>query len=365
MVGWAPITVDLSGLREITRPLTFAECYGTVGGFALGAHRSGMRMTACLDPATPALYEGNRELLGSAWDVGRVCDVDRHVDVVLARLPYEGPGKEHTELADVIGYAGRIKAAALVLAFPMRMWADGDGHGLIQTMRDVLQKMTVCRYRITYVLVDGLSCGSPVYEVPQCFVVMCQCPFGVEVPETGWLPTLWDAIGDLSELGTLWGSLPLVQAPTWWSAHLRTPEHKADGNVVSDVHGDILRATRSGLPFRGFIREGIRWTAHPTIERPLTHREAARLMGMPDAWRLAGMEGSVALGALWGTGPSVPVASWLLGWVGRSLRGEPGHGTGGELRQDGRWTYAVEVVEQHGARRQAERQWGSDWRDRL
>lgn len=368
-MAWTPVKVDLSGLDAIRRPLRLVECYGTVGGFAVGGALAGMRLTGCIGAAAPRLYDANQALLGTAWKhhTFRVLHDDPPADVVAASLPYRGVGGNHDELADVIGYAGRIKAAAIVLALPLDFWQGADAHGLMQTMRDALERKTVCKYRTTYLLVDDLSCGGVLDTGPQCFAVLSQAPFGVERPDVTWLPTVYDAIGDLKDNPTVWDRHEIPRQPTWWSASLRTPDHAVDGHDTPDPYGNMMRVTEPFLPFQGFKPEGIRWIKHPVLDRHLTHREGARLMGFPDAWNLEAGRDMNSLGALWGTGPTVGIAQWLLYWVDMSLHGMPGVGTGVPCTGpgDARWTFAAEITQKLAPRDLAVRQWGPDWRSGL
>lgn len=66
---------------------------------------------------------------------------------------------------------------------------------------------------------------------------------------------------------------------------------------------------------------------HPN-GRFLTHREAARVLGFPDAWRIEPLREVRGLHSYWGKGTSVHPARWILTWVARALDGAPGGNVG-------------------------------------
>jgi hypothetical protein len=130
---------------------------------------------------------------------------------------------------------------------------------------------------------------------------------------------------DLLELEPSWDSQQLQRAPTWYSRGLRSPEHTVDGFMTAADYrapqewdwkrpGQLLGY--DGV-FRVKGRDG----------HLLTHREIARLLGFPDAWRLGtaprGLSGRF-LGAYWELTTSVHPARWVMGWIHRSLDGRPG-----------------------------------------
>jgi site-specific DNA-cytosine methylase len=67
---------------------------------------------------------------------------------------------------------------------------------------------------------------------------------------------------------------------------------------------------------------------HPHILRTFTHREAARIMGFPDAWKISPQRWDSHLSAVWGKGVPVHSGRWIADWARRSLEGEPGTVTG-------------------------------------
>lgn len=73
---------------------------------------------------------------------------------------------------------------------------------------------------------------------------------------------------------------------------------------------------------------------HPHLLRPYTHREAARIIGFPDAWRISPQQRERDLPALWGKGVPVHSGQWIAEWIKASLEGNPGSVTG-NLLSDG------------------------------
>jgi site-specific DNA-cytosine methylase len=67
---------------------------------------------------------------------------------------------------------------------------------------------------------------------------------------------------------------------------------------------------------------------HPSLPRTLTQREAARIQGFPDAWRIFPVRTAPDLGPGWGKGVPVHAGKWIGEWAKASLEGRPGPMTG-------------------------------------
>lgn len=63
---------------------------------------------------------------------------------------------------------------------------------------------------------------------------------------------------------------------------------------------------------------------HPHVLRTFSHREAARIMGFPDAWKIAPQRWDGRLGAVWGKGVPVDSGRWIAHWARQSIEGRPG-----------------------------------------
>jgi hypothetical protein len=76
-------------------------------------------------------------------------------------------------------------------------------------------------------------------------------------------------------------------------------------------------------PARVVDGSALQRAVHPWLNRCLTHREAARIMGFPDDWRAARQLGN-NLQFTWGKGITVDCGRWIGSWIRRALDGEPG-----------------------------------------
>lgn len=63
---------------------------------------------------------------------------------------------------------------------------------------------------------------------------------------------------------------------------------------------------------------------HPTLPRTLTQREAARVQGFPDSWKIYPVRNAPDLGPGWGKGVPVQAGKWIGEWAAASLGGNPG-----------------------------------------
>lgn len=67
---------------------------------------------------------------------------------------------------------------------------------------------------------------------------------------------------------------------------------------------------------------------HPHLPRTLTQREAARVQGFPDSWKIWPVRHAPDLGPGWGKGVPVHTGRWIAKWARMSLEGTPGPITG-------------------------------------
>jgi site-specific DNA-cytosine methylase len=75
---------------------------------------------------------------------------------------------------------------------------------------------------------------------------------------------------------------------------------------------------------------------HPTEPRLITHRESARMQGLPDDWDIEGAKDYSSLQAVWGKAVPLQAAEWLGNAVVASLSGQP-NGPQGELIGEREW----------------------------
>jgi site-specific DNA-cytosine methylase len=218
-------------------------------------------------------------------------------------------------------------------------------------------------------------------------------PFGAEAIAPAEMPTMMDVIGDLEDLDMSWDPQPYRKAPSKFVEHLRNESGVVDGHInktnlegqrikeIFDILGndgwkpmtpvskalreavaknndqfpqawlaqeEKLRASDFNMGFTMPCRwDGNSWAhvmtggaldhvIHPTLERRITHREAARLQGLPDDWEFAAAKDYSPLSATWGKAVAVQAAEWIADAAKASLEGQP-NGPQGELIGDREW----------------------------
>ena len=62
---------------------------------------------------------------------------------------------------------------------------------------------------------------------------------------------------------------------------------------------------------------------HPTLPRRITHREAARIQGLPDSWKFEEAKTYSPLASTWGKAVALQAASWIGKAVVSALDGQP------------------------------------------
>jgi site-specific DNA-cytosine methylase len=72
---------------------------------------------------------------------------------------------------------------------------------------------------------------------------------------------------------------------------------------------------------------------HPTQPRRITHREAARIQGLPDDWEIVAAKDYTPQSATWGKAVAVQAANWIGEACSAALDGQP-NGPQGELIGD-------------------------------
>jgi site-specific DNA-cytosine methylase len=165
-----------------------------------------------------------------------------------------------------------------------------------------------------------------------------------------------ERIGDvLRRYYRLYGKLP-----RGWYYNTKKPMLNDYGSPVLDDSGkpttvDIVKADRLiETDFAMGHNQTVRWRGgrmakvitggavhlilHPTLNRTLTQREAARIQGFPDNWKIWPVRNAADLGPAWGKGVPVQAGQWIADWAYSSLAGNPGpmagdpFGDGGEER---------------------------------
>lgn len=270
------------------------------------------------------------------------------------------------------------KSAPYIAAFESVQQAYSQGRDLMTTLRDRVERDTGLEYHLYHVLHNAISLGGPAVR-PRYFWLISRVPFGMEFPEPELVPTFRETVGDLRGLSETWEKQPYAYPETWWSHRRRSPDGSVDGHMtrrlmewkrmtalfdaldgdwppgmkcedavrkIYERHGklpDIWETQTERLLKRNFVmgpNQPVRWKSekacrvitgaalnvaiHPTENRLITHREAARIQGFPDDWHLWPVREYKKLHATHGKGVPVDSGRWLGYWMKRALDGNPG-----------------------------------------
>jgi DNA (cytosine-5)-methyltransferase 1 len=277
-------------------------------------------------------------------------------------------------------YVAKVKPLVAVFESVQMARTRPDGLALMRQLRDRLEELTEERWGLYHVRHNAYCVGGAAVR-RRYFWVVSRIPFGVEPLTPRRLPRLNDVIGDLAPLGDSWWQQPYRSPATWWSSSRRSPSGQVDGQVtvkapitqrISDLldgaewnpkehaqvvarryheaHGSLpisWAATQGKLVDRDFFMgftTPTRWAGtepgrvitggslltvlHPWLPRVITHREAARILGFPDDWRISPLRGTSGLNMTWGKGITVDCGRWIGEWIHRALDGQPGEHTG-------------------------------------
>ncbi len=283
-----------------------------------------------------------------------------------------------------IHYAARVKPAAVV--FESVQQAYTQGADMMRGYRDALEQESGVSYDLHHVKMNNLMIGGSSYR-PRYFWVAVKkgMPFGVEAQWPGdgaKLPTIMDMIGDLAETPQTWGMQVYQHSLGDKAERLRAASGMFDGHIgresihsqriaevfeqlpggnsgwdwgmdlgtalkrCYDAHGTLPPSWKSKEEkivandfYLGFTQpyrwRGDTWAnvltggaldlvIHPTEPRGITHREAARIQGLPDDWLIEPTRYYSPLQSVWGKAVSVDAGTWIARWVRNSLQGAPG-----------------------------------------
>jgi site-specific DNA-cytosine methylase len=295
----------------------------------------------------------------------------------LTSQKYRGAGADvlkHT--AALVGYAGRV--APEIVAFESVQQAYTTGREYMQVLRGKLEADTGQQYNLFHIKHNAASLGAAAQR-KRYWWLASRIPFGMDPPVPRRVPTLLESIGDLRGLKSTWEKQPYVYPETWWSSRRRSPDGAVDGHQIRTLtherrirslldaldgewpagwreedalrtvyqrYGklpDVWKNREPGLVKKNFElgpNQTVRWhgnrparvltgaamdqAIHPTELRLFTLREAFRIQGWPDHWRLWPSR-DVATHPLWaGKAAPVDAARWLGVWVKQALDGQPG-----------------------------------------
>lgn len=275
----------------------------------------------------------------------------------------------------------RVKPQVAVFESVQQAFTHPDGLTLLRALHEYVEEHTGERWTLYHVRHNAYSVGGAAQR-KRYFWLISRVPFGVEIPQISHQPTLNDVIGDLANLDITWNVQPYRTEPHEWALTLRSHLGATDGHMwlhqrpltkrVLDLmsgvewnpgddfnqvtrryyerHGRLpesFRETQDRIIRRNFhtgFTTPVRWDGerharviiggalqlviHPQLNRLITHREAARVMGFPDDWLIAPLQHVSNLPATWGKGVTVQCGRWIGEWIHAALRGEPGSHVG-------------------------------------
>lgn len=292
-----------------------------------------------------------------------------------------GPeSKAHEHTRAFMQYAGRAKPKAII--FECVQQAYTQGRETMLKYRDMVEEISGKKYDLYHVKENNLQVGGFSYR-PRYFWVAMQkgIKFSAVTPKVTELPRIMDIIGDLAKMPQSWEKQKYTApVPSHWVKNLRSKSGKVDGHIGKDnIHtqriqevfdiignerwpgnGDLGGAIKLAVDmnngqfpqkwadvaprvsrknFKLGFSQPYRWkedhwcnvltgsalehVIHPTEPRLITHRECARMQGLPDDWNIEGTRDYSALSAVWGKAVPVQAAAWLAKAVKESLEGQP------------------------------------------
>lgn len=276
----------------------------------------------------------------------------------------------------LVKYAARVQPLIVVFESVQMARTRSDGLELMRQLRHGLEEMTGERWTLHHVRHNARFVGG-VAERRRYFWVASRIPFGVD-PDTLTQgdTVLNDAIADLAGMSLQWAPQIYRNEPTGWSTDKRSTSGLVDGHITQDTplarrcmdlaagvdwnpdeHLAIVARrywdTYAKLPdswshteekvvksdFRLGYTTPTRWNGdrpsrvitggsmccalHPSADRMITHREAARIMGFPDDWLIEPLRNVPGLSMTWGKGITVQCGRWIGRAITRALSGEP------------------------------------------
>ena len=304
-----------------------------------------------------------------------------------------GPdAKAHEHTRAFMRYAAKVKPKMII--FECVQQAYTQGRVVMNQYRQMVEDLSGKEYDLYHVKMNNLQVGGFSYR-PRYFWTAIEkgMPFGAHAESPEKMPTLMDVIGDLENCEVQWESQGYTGEPTQYVKGLRNQSGMVDGHMTKQTIGktrigeifDILG--KDGWPAKMEISDALkmaveknngqfpqswlghqqkildrnwdmgfsvpsRWDGkswanvltgsaldlviHPTQPRLITHREAARIQGLPDDWEFTEAKTYSALSATWGKAVASQAAKWIGDAAVASLKGEP-NGPQGELIGEREW----------------------------
>jgi site-specific DNA-cytosine methylase len=293
-----------------------------------------------------------------------------------------GPdAKAHSHTRAYMTYVGRVAPDISVLECVQQAYTQG--REVMVKYREMVEEVSGEQYDMHHVKMNLLQVGGHAYR-PRYFHVLVKAgmPFGTEVEWPDRVPTLIETIGDLADLNDTWEKQPYRGEMSRFVERQRSRNEVVDGHKLLDnLHGqrikeifDWLEPTGEdwkwgeglsmalkrvyehhgklpplweskaekiiakdfdmgfSLPYRwagnvwaNVLTGGcLDMVVHPTRPRTITHREAARIQGLPDDWLIKPVRTYGPMRDAWGKAVSADAGRWVGHWARRALEGQPG-----------------------------------------
>ncbi len=172
--------------------------------------------------------------------------------------------------------------------------------------------------------------------------------------ETGEFPEHWSEQAQYSTLGRSldkcvdWdaikaGTFTVEEYMTKWKAK-RFPNNRPEPFAANAYSPRRWRADRAGRVIAG---NGLNDVVHPWLDRTLTYREVARLMGFPDSWDVSPYWESKHGAAVFGKGVIVEAGEWIGRAALAAIEGEPFETNTDYVEQLGDREYEINITNIH------------------
>lgn len=281
---------------------------------------------------------------------------------------------------DFANYVIRAQPTIAVFESVQQAFTHREGLATMRALRDHVETQTGKKWDLYHVRHNAYSVGGCAQR-RRYFWVVSQIPFGIEIPKPVHLPKFSEVIGDLAPLGITWNPQVYRVPAHPWTQQLLNPEGTVDGHMhmwnplirrltdimagtewrqgesmaqvvkrYHDTHGrlpDSWRDFENKIVTRKFVMgftTPTRWRGdnparvitggslqmviHPWLDRMITHREAARILGFPDNWLIRPLRNVSGIHMTWGKGISTHCGRWIGDWIHRALDGNPGQYVG-------------------------------------
>ena len=302
----------------------------------------------------------------------------------------DAPAHEHTR--SFMKYAARVKPSIIV--FECVQQAYTQGREAMLEYRRMVEELSGKKYDMYHVKMNNLQVGGFSYR-PRYFWVVTRkgLKFGAQAVAPKEMPTIMDVIGDLENLNVQWEPQKIKAKANKYTKDLRRQDNVVDGHYAKEnLHARRLSEVFDVLGNEGWVpRENLsvalrnavtknkgkftqswsalekkikandfdlgfsqpaRWdpeswcnvltgscldhVVHPTQPRLITHREAARMQGLPDDWEFVAAKAYSPLQSTWGKAVARQAGRWIGDAVVASLDEQP-NGPQGELIGDREW----------------------------